>query len=328
MTNLITGGAGFIGSHLAERLLARGEAVTVLDDLSTGRRANIEHLAEREEFEFVRGDVRDSDLVDELAGRSDRVFHLAAVVGVEEVIERPLRTISVNTEGTRTVLRAASREQTPLFLASTSEIYGKRQQPGGEQLREDDDWMLGPTTKRRWAYACTKAEDEFMALAHAEERDLPVVIGRFFNVVGPRQSGAYGMVIPTLVGQALRGEPLTVYGDGQQTRCFLHVEDAVRAVTGLMDASAACGNVYNVGREDEISINDLAESIVEMTGSDSEIRCVPYEDAFGDDFEEMRRRTPSTERLRSTTGFEPERSLAEILRDVIAHERSDGDVSA
>ncbi len=319
MKHLITGGAGFIGSHLADYLLGQGHAVCVFDNLSTGRIENVRHLLGHDRFAFVEGDVLDAGALAPHVAACDCVTHLAAAVGVRLIMERPVRTITTNVQGTENVLQIASRYGRKVLLASTSEVYGKRMEMGAsaDPLSEDDDWTLGSTARRRWAYACSKALDEFMALAYHDEHGLPVVILRFFNVVGPRQTGRYGMVIPTFVRQALRGEPIRVFGDGRQTRCFTYVGDAVRAVAALMEAPEAVGEVFNIGSTEEVSINALAERVRALTGSASPIVHVPYEEVYGPGFEDMRRRSPDVRKLKRSVGFEPAHAIDDILREVI-----------
>jgi len=319
MKYLLTGGAGFIGSHLADRLLEDGHHVRVLDNLSTGRLENLAHLAGHNRFELTVGSVLDEDVLAHEIRAVDRIVHLAAAVGVKRILERPVETIRTNVDGTRNVLRFAEEQGTKTLLASTSEVYGKAMQKSDaiEALSENDDWTLGSTDRRRWAYACTKAVDEFLAQAYYDEHGLPVVCARFFNTAGPRQSGQYGMVIPTFVERALAGRPLEVHGDGTQTRCFTHVDDAVRAVVQLLDAPEADGEVVNVGQPEAISINDLAEQVRTRTDSDVDIRHVPYENVYGTGFEDMQCRTPDISKLRALIGFEPKRTVEDILHDVI-----------
>jgi UDP-glucose 4-epimerase len=320
---LVTGGAGFIGSHLSERLLRDGHRVTVLDNLSTGRLANVKHLQASDRFDFVLGDVRDEALVSQLVAKSDRVAHLAAAVGVRLVMENPVETILVNVRGTENVLKAAAESIKPVLLASTSEVYGKAMDHEGADYRlaEDGDWRLGATSRRRWAYACSKAMDEFLALAYFVEKQLPVVVVRFFNTVGPRQSGQYGMVIPAYVQRALRHENIQVHGTGDQTRCFNHVDDAVDAVVRLFASPRAIGEVFNVGNDKEISMMQLAHRVRELAGSQSEIVTVSYESVYPTGFEDMKRRTPSLVKLRSVIEFEPMHTIETILASVIAHSR-------
>lgn len=317
MRYLITGGAGFIGSHLADHLLGLGHEVFVIDDLSTGAMDNIRHLKTAPKFHYCIDTIANSSLLAELVDTVDAVFHLAAAVGVRLVVEQPVHTIETNIHGTGWVLAAAQKKRKPVLVASSSEVYGKSTMV---PFREDDDMVLGPSVKARWSYACSKAIDEFLALAYQRERGLPTVVARLFNTVGPRQTGRYGMVIPTFVRQALDGEPITVFGDGAQTRCFTHVKDVVRALALLLGRPDTSGRVFNVGTDYEISIHALAERVAAIVGSKSGIRLVPYDEAYGEGFEDMRRRVPSVDRLRKL-GWAPERSLDEILEDVTAHER-------
>lgn len=319
MRFLITGGAGFIGSHLSDELLRRGHAVHVLDDLSTGSIDNIAHLKDAEGFSYTIETAGNGPLVAELVDAADVVYHLAAAVGVELIVESPVRTIETNVHTTEVVLSHAAKKRKPVFIASTSEVYGKS---AVLPFREDGDLVLGPTASGRWSYACSKAIDEFLAIAYWRERKLPTVIGRLFNTVGPRQTGRYGMVVPRLVRQALACEPLTVYGDGTQQRCFCHVADAVRALVELMGREGAYGGVFNVGSTEEVSIQGLAERVIALTGSDSEIELVPYEEAYAPGFEDMPRRVPDTTRIRGLCGWAPERGLDAILRDVIEDQRA------
>jgi len=316
---LITGGAGFVGSHLADALLQRGDEVTVLDDLSTGAMRNIRHLKNRSGFTYVIDTVLNAPLLAELVDGADQIFHLAAAVGVRLIVESPVRTIETNVKTTEMVLAAACKKRKKVFVASTSEVYGKSV---AVPFREDGDLVLGATSRGRWSYASSKAIDEFLAIAYWRERRCPTVIGRCFNTVGPRQTGHYGMVVPRFVQQALREEPLTVYGDGRQTRCFTHVADGVRAMIGLMDADDTVGEVYNLGSEIETPILALAERVKQLTGSESPVTFVPYREAYGDNFEDMPRRVPSLEKIRSAIGWEPVIGLDEILISVIKYERS------
>jgi UDP-glucose 4-epimerase len=318
MRHLITGGAGFIGSHLSDELLARGDEVHVLDDLSTGSIENIRHLKGRPGFDYTIESLNNTAIVAELVDDADVVYHLAAAVGVQLIVESPVRTIETNVHCTEIVLAQASKKKKPVFVASTSEVYGKsRDLP----YREDGDLMLGPTVRGRWSYACSKALDEFLAIAHWKERKLPTVVGRLFNTVGPRQTGRYGMVIPNFVRQAVADEPLTVFGDGTQSRCFCHVSDVVRALADLMGRDDAYGEVFNIGADEEISILDLARQVQRMTESKSEITIVPYEEAYEPGFEDMQRRIPDTSKIRSLLGWHPTKSLEEILSDVIDEHR-------
>jgi UDP-glucose 4-epimerase len=314
----VTGGCGFIGSHLAERLLDQGARVFVLDDLSTGRIENIAHLIGRPGFEYRIGTALDAPLVTELVDRCDVTVHLAAAVGVRLIVERPVHTIETNVRATETVLAAAAKKQKLVVVASTSEVYGKSTQV---PFREDQDLQLGPTTHSRWAYACSKALDEWLALAYTREKGVPVIIVRFFNTVGPRQTGRYGMVLPNFARQALLGEPITVYGSGEQSRCFGHVRDAVEALLRLMHTPAAVNEVFNVGSTEETSILGLAELVKEQAGSASEVRCIPYSEAYAAGFEDMLRRVPDVSKLERVTGFRPQSPLATIVADVIADQR-------
>jgi UDP-glucose 4-epimerase len=311
---LITGGAGFIGSHLAEACIARDDEVAVIDDLSTGSRDNLRAIAGHPRFRLVVGSVHDARVVDEMVDACDAVFHLAAAVGVKLIIESPVRTIETNVHGTEVILNAASRQRKRVLITSTSEVYGLSDQI---PFREDGNLVMGATTKGRWSYACSKAIDEFLALAYHREKKLPVVIARLFNTVGPRQVGRYGMVVPTLVGQALAGKPLTVYGDGKQTRCFAYVGDVVEALLRLMDHPGAIGEVFNIGSHEEVSITQLAERVVAITGSASPITYVPYQEAYEEGFEDMPRRVPDTSKAERFIGFRARTSLDGILREVI-----------
>lgn len=318
---LITGGAGFIGSHLAEALLAGDHHVTVIDDLSTGRFENIHHLTDHPRFRFAIDTITNDMVMDRLTSECDVVFHLAAAVGVELIIDSPVHTIETNILGTHAVLQAAHRYQKKVLIASTSEIYGKNNHV---PFREDDDRLLGPTTKARWSYSTSKAVDEFLGLAYHKEKKLPVVIFRLFNTVGPRQRGRYGMVVPRFVQQALAGAPLTVYGDGQQTRCFCDVTDVLRAVIDLAEDPRAVGHVFNVGSTHEISILGLAKKVLRLvdgtdwTGDDDpRIVFVPYDEAYEEGFEDMRRRVPDTKKLQMLLGWEPRVSLDETLQRII-----------
>ena len=315
---LITGGAGFIGSHLTERLLDQGHRVTVIDDLSTGSVRNIAHLRGRDGFRYVVDTVRNEPLMVELVDEADAVFHLAAAVGVRLIVERPVHTIETNISGTEVVLRAAARKGRPVIVASSSEVYGKS---GEVPFHEDGDVVFGPTIRSRWSYACSKAIDEFLALAYHKEQGLPAVVVRLFNTVGPRQTGQYGMVIPSFVRQALSGEDVTVYGDGTQSRCFCHVADVTEALEALIGSSQAYGRVFNVGSTEEISILDLARRVIDKTGSESKVRFVPYEEAYESGFEDMQRRVPDTTRIRELLGWRPTKTLDDILADVIAFEK-------
>ena len=314
MKVLVTGGAGFIGSHLTERLLKDGHNVCVIDNLSTGSLKNIEHLKGHRGFEFVTGDIRSTELMTLLIERSDVIYHLAAAVGVRLIAEDPVRTIETNIGGTEIVLNIANTFGRKILLASSSEVYGKSE---AVPFREEDDLVLGSTSLSRWAYACSKAIDEFLGLAFHRQYGLGVLIGRFFNTVGPRQTGQYGMVVPRFVQMALNNEPVLIYGTGKQTRCFCYVADLVEALIGLMGCEQAAGKVYNIGTSEEISIEDLADEIIRMTGSKSKKKFVPYEVAYGRPIEDMMRRVPSTERIKETIGWEPRTSLDETLQAII-----------
>lgn len=314
MRYLITGGAGFIGSHLAEKLLHQGHSVTIIDDLSTGSIRNLEPLKGKVGFRYVIDTVLNRPLLAELVDDCDTLFHLAAAVGVKLIVESPVRTIETNIKGTEVVLECASKKKKKVLLTSTSEVYGKASKV---PFVEEDDLVLGPTFKGRWSYACSKAMDEFLALAYWKEKKLPVVIARLFNTVGPRQTGRYGMVVPTFVRQALRGHPITVYGDGTQSRSFTHVNDAVGALIQLAQHPDAVGEVFNVGSDEEITIEELARLTKKMTNSSSEIRHVPYGEAYEEGFEDMRRRVPDLSKIEQLLGYRPTRSLREIVQDVI-----------
>jgi UDP-glucose 4-epimerase len=313
MRILITGGAGFVGSHLADELLSRGHRVHALDDLSTGAIDNVRHLKAHPAFEYTIESCNNAPVVAELVDSADVVYHLAAAVGVELIVESPVRTIENNVHTTEVVLSAASKKKKPVFVASTSEVYGKST---ALPFREDGDLLLGPTFKGRWSYACSKAIDEFLALAYWKEKGLPTVIGRMFNTVGPRQTGRYGMVVPNFVRQAIAGQPLTVYGDGSQSRCFCHVHDVVRALAGLMERDDLYGEVFNIGSEAEITIRGLATRVREIVGSDAPIKYVPYDEAYEQGFEDMQRRVPDITKIRSVLDWEPTKSLDDIVVDV------------
>jgi len=319
MRVLITGGAGFIGSHLAEALLGGGHQVTVIDDLSTGSFDNIAHLKGLAGFRYTIDTVMNEPLLAELVDQCDVVYHLAAAVGVRLIVEAPVRTLETNVHGTEVVLKAAAKKQRTVVVASTSEVYGKSD---AVPFREDGDIALGPTVKHRWAYACSKALDEFLALAYWKERRLPVIIVRFFNTVGPRQTGRYGMVVPNFVRQALAGEPITVFGDGTQTRCFTYVGDVVGALTAIVTREEAYGGVYNVGNTEEISILGLAERVKALTKSASPIVTIPYDQAYESGFEDMPRRVPDLTKIRALIGYEPRVQLDEILQLVVEYQRT------
>lgn len=322
---LITGGMGFIGSHLAEALLENGQQVTVADNLATGRFENIQHLMGHPNFHFAVDDISNFAVIDRLASECDVIYHLAATVGVQLIVNDPIHTLENNVLGTESVLKAAVRYRTKVFIASTSEVYGKGHHV---PFAEDDDVVLGPTSRSRWSYAASKMVDEFMGLAYYQQKGLPVVIFRLFNTVGPRQSGQYGMVVPRFVQQALRGESLTVYGDGEQSRCFMHVQDAVAAIMALTNCRGAEGQVFNVGSSEEVSILQLAKEVLKLTAPhmhgeaqgrsiEDRIQYVPYSEAYASGFEDMRRRVPDTSKLRRHTGWAPQRNLQNILNDVI-----------
>jgi UDP-glucose 4-epimerase len=313
---LITGGAGFIGSHLAETLLARGEEVFILDDLSTGSVENIRHLKGNERFHYVFDSIQNRHQLAELVDESDVVFHLAAAVGVRLIVESPVRTIETNVHGTQMVLEAACKKKKLVFLASTSEVYGKSDK---FPFQEDADLVLGPTIKGRWSYAASKALDEFLALSYWKEKGQPVTIARLFNTVGPRQTGRYGMVMPNFVNQALEGAPITVFGTGQQSRCFCDVRDTVEAIIRLVSTESAVGEVVNIGNDQEITIEDLAHLVKQRTRSSSAITLVPYDQAYEPGFEDMPRRVPSIEKLEKLTGFRPATPLVEIVDRVVSH---------
>jgi UDP-glucose 4-epimerase len=316
---LITGGAGFIGSHLAETLLEAGCDVWALDDLSTGSIANVAHLTSNDRFHLVVDSVLNPAIVNELVHKCDLVYHLAAAVGVRLIVERPVHTLVTNLQGTETVLEFCSRFGKRVLVASTSEVYGDHRTE--EPLAESARRIYGPTTQRRWAYADSKAMDEFLALAYHQERGLDCVIARLFNTVGPRQSAEYGMVIPTFVERALGGEAIEIHGDGAQTRCFCHVDDTVRALVALMDEPATSGEIYNVGSGNHIGVRSLAERILELTGSDSTLVFVPYDRVYGVGIEDMLHRRPDTTKIRDAVGWSPERTLDDILGDVVAERR-------
>jgi UDP-glucose 4-epimerase len=314
LTYLVTGGAGFVGSHLIETLLAQGHRVLAIDDLSTGRTTNIRHLAEHPNFHFARANINDEIVLDRLTSEADVVVHLAAAVGVKLIVQDPVHTIEANVLGTEAVLKAALRYGCRVLIASTSEVYGKGAKV---PFNEEDDVVLGATSKNRWSYAASKMVDEFLGFAYQHEYGLPVAIFRLFNTVGPRQTGHYGMVIPRFVEQALKNKPITVYGDGRQSRCFCDVSDAVRAIAGLAEHPAAPGKTYNVGSTEEISISELAELIKTMTRSQSDIVYVPYSKAYEFGFEDMQRRVPDIQRIDSLFGWKPKHTLESILHKVI-----------
>ncbi|MEM7559711.1 MAG: GDP-mannose 4,6-dehydratase [Planctomycetota bacterium] len=318
MHYLITGGCGFIGSHLAESLLRDGQQVTLLDDLSTGKISNVRHLESNPNLRILIGSVTDPDLVHEAVCECDAVYHLASAVGVKLIMEKPVETIDTIVTGTQIVLEQANRYRKPVLLTSTSEVYGKST---SVPFEEDGDRLAGPTTKHRWAYACAKALDEFMAMAYWKSSRLPVVVVRLFNTVGPRQTGQYGMVIPNFVANALAGESLVVHGDGKQSRCFCHVEDVVRGLIGLMNCDEARGEVVNLGATEEVTIDELAQRVVQWTSSSADIHSVSYESVYGDGFEDMQRRVPSIEKAKRLVGWQPEKSLEDIVVAVAEEQR-------
>jgi UDP-glucose 4-epimerase len=315
-THLITGGAGFVGSHLADALVARGDQVVVLDDLSTGRRENVAHLIESGDAVFVEGSVQDAELVDQWVEQTDSVFHLASAVGVKLVVDNPLESLLRNVRGVNVVAHAAARYGRRLLFTSTSEVYGKN---SNGPLPEDSDCLLGPSSKSRWGYANTKAFGEMLAFGYARERGARAIVVRLFNSVGPRQLGSYGMVLPRFVEQALRGEDLTVYGDGTQSRCFTHVFDTVDGIVAVADSRRAIGNVFNIGTTSSITIQELAERVIERTGSRSRIRYVPYEEAYGEGFEELGSRMPDPTRLERLCGWRPRRTIDNAIDDLAAY---------
>jgi UDP-glucose 4-epimerase len=313
---LITGGAGFIGSHLSDAYLERGDEVYAIDDLSTGSIDNIQHLKNNPRFHYTIDSVHNQPLVAELVDQCDVIFHLAAAVGVKLIVESPVRTIETNIKGTEVVLALANKKKKKVLIASTSEVYGLSEQV---PFREDGNLVMGATTKGRWSYACSKAIDEFLALAYWREKKLPTIVVRLFNTVGPRQTGQYGMVIPTFVKQALSGRPITVYGDGKQSRCFGYVGDVVQALIKLMDEPSAVGQVFNIGSHQEVTILELAGRVKQLTNSDSEIVFVPYDEAYEEGFEDMPRRVPDISKVNALVGFRPEMSLDGILQSVIRY---------
>jgi len=316
---LITGGAGFIGSHLAEALVAEGKEVFVIDDLSTGARTNLAGLDGHPQFHFIQTSIRSETELCRLMAQVDFVYHLAAAVGVELVVKSPVYTIEANVRGTEDVLATAAKRGIGVLITSTSEVYGKSER---ECFREDDDLLIGPPTFGRWSYACSKLLDEFLAVAYWREKHLPVFVARLFNTVGPRQTGRYGMVLPRFVQAAIHDEPITIHGDGKQTRCFCHVSDVVRALVELPRQERAVGQVYNLGSTEEVSILELARRVKQLTESRSELRLIPYEQAYAKGFEDMRRRVPSVEKIYQLMGWRPTRNLNEILRLMVEHERA------
>lgn len=316
MKVLITGGAGFIGSHLCDKLLKLGDEVTVLDNLSTGKYENVAHLKENKKFNLVVGSVLDGELVDKLCEKTDVIFHLAAAVGVELIVKHPLESLTTNIKGSEVVLEMAQRYNRKVLITSTSEIYGKNT---NGPLKEGDDRILGSPLKSRWGYSTAKAVDEMLAFVYWKEKGLPTVIVRLFNTVGPRQTGAYGMVIPRFVTQALKGKPLTVYGDGNQSRCFLHVQDAVNALAKLIQEPRAEGQVFNLGSQQEITIKELAQQIVQLTDSNSQIVYIPYDQAYEEGFEDMQRRVPDISKIQRLIGYSPTMNLKDILKNIIEY---------
>ncbi|MDP9192370.1 MAG: GDP-mannose 4,6-dehydratase [Acidobacteriota bacterium] len=319
MRLLITGGAGFIGSHLAEAYLERGDEVSIIDDLSTGSIENIQHLKKHPRFDYTIESVRNAPVLAELVDRADIVIHLAAAVGVQLIVESPVRTIETNVRGTEIVLEVANKKKKTVLIASTSEVYGLSDKV---PFREDGNLVLGSTSKGRWSYACSKAIDEFLALAYWREKRLPTIIVRLFNTVGPRQTGQYGMVVPRFVKQAIAGRPLTVFGDGSQTRCFCHVQDVIGALMKLVDTPASIGEVFNIGSTEEVSILQLAETVKRLAASSSDIVFVPYDEAYEEGFEDMPRRVPDTTKVDALVGFQPTYTLDGIIRSVIEYQRA------
>ena len=318
MKTLITGGAGFIGSHLADLLVARGDEVILLDDLSTGSYTNIQHLLDRPDVEFALGSILNADLLDSAMARCDRVFHLAAAVGVQLIVDRPLESLQTNIRGSELVFEKAHKYGKPVLVTSTSEIYGKN---ASDRLHEDEDRVLGSPLKSRWSYSEAKAIEEILAYTYWREKGLPTVIVRLFNTVGPRQTGQYGMVIPRFVNQAIRGEPITVYGDGTQSRCFCHITDVTDTLVALIEEPAAHGRVFNVGGSAEVTIAELAKLVIERARSTSSIRYVPYDEAYEEGFEDMARRVPDITRVDGLVGFQPRYGLSDIVDDVLAEQR-------
>lgn len=316
MKSLVTGGAGFIGSHLCERVIADGDSVAVIDDLSTGSLKNLSGVKDNPRFQFIQGSVTDAELVQRCVAECDRVFHLAAAVGVKLIIESPLHALLVNTLGAHNVLASAAEHAKKVFVASSSEIYGKSEK---ERFKEEDDRVLGPTTISRWGYSDTKALDELLAFAYFREKGLPVVVGRLFNVCGPRQVGRYGMVVPRFVTAALKGEPIPVYGDGQQTRSFLDIRDAVEACIRLMEEPSCLGQAFNIGSGEKVTILELAEKVKRLTGSTSPIHFIPYDEAYSEGFEDMRYRVPDASKLKAAVGFTPKYGIEEILSETIEY---------
>lgn len=320
MKVLITGGAGFVGSHLADKLIGDGHEITVIDDLSTGRYSNVEHLEENPRFRLIIDTVLNTGLMEELIREADRVYHMASAVGVRLIMEQPVKTIETIFHGTDVVLGRCAKFRKRVLIPSTSEVYGKGV---SVPFKEEDDLLTGATDKHRWAYACAKTLDEFLALAHYKETRLPVVVVRLFNTVGPRQTGQYGMVVPRFVKAALKNEPIEVHGDGTQSRCFGHVLDIVNGLTTVLETPACFGQVINFGSDAEVSINDLAKRAIALTASTSEIRYVPYEEVYGEGFEDMRRRVPALDKAKRLVGYQPTRTLDDIINDVAAEVKAE-----
>ena len=319
MKILITGGAGFVGSHLADKLISAGHEITVIDDLSTGRYANVAHLEDTDRFRLIIDTVLNEKLMEELIRETDHVYHMASAVGVKLIMDHPVKTIETIFRGTDVVLGFCSRYRKRVLIPSTSEVYGKG---ASVPFKEDDDLLTGATDKHRWAYACAKTLDEFLALAHWKETRLPVVVVRLFNTVGPRQTGQYGMVVPRFVHSAIKNEPIEVHGDGTQSRCFGHVHDVVEGLVKLLDTPSCFGQVINIGNSEETSIKQLADRAIQLTGSSSEIQFIPYEEAYGEGFEDMKRRVPSLDKAKKLIGYQPTRSLDDIINDVANEFRS------
>ncbi len=319
MNILITGGAGFIGSHLAGELLKEGNEVCVIDDFSTGSPSNVKNLQKHENFLLKKGSVLDISLMKEAIKNADVIYHLAAAVGVKYIMENPLEAIRVNVRGTEIVLELAEKKKQPVLIASSSEVYGKN---GQIPYKESGDRVMGPTTAHRWNYACTKALDEFLALSYHKKKQLPIVIARFFNTCGIRQTGQYGMVIPRFVESALKNEPVVIHGDGSQSRCFIDVVDTVRGIKLLMQTPGAVGEIFNIGSENEITIYDLAHKIIQMTSSSSETRCIPHEEVYGQGFEDMKRRVPDISKINNYTGWKPTVSIDNLLSKIIDYHRT------
>ncbi len=316
MRCLITGGAGFIGSHLADALIERGDTVYIIDDLSTGSIDNVRHLMKNKRFHCTVDSIMNADVVQKLVNKCDEIYHLAAAVGVKLIIQSPVKTIETNIRGTEIILEYASKKKKKVLVASTSEVYGKSEH---FPFKEDSDIVLGPTIRSRWSYACSKAIDEFLALAYYQEKELPIIIARFFNTVGPRQTGQYGMVAPRFVQQALKNEPITVYGDGLQSRCFTYVGDVIKTILKLMSTPKAIGNVFNIGSQQEITIDDLALLIKKMTRSKSKIKYVPFEKAYDKNFEDMAKRIPDVSKIKKLIRYVPDHSIEYIVEKVIEY---------